>query len=57
MKTFKVEYEEVISYTFYVNAESEDDVTEAFNREVDNHNIDFNNGEIVHSNIVHIKEV
>ena len=56
MKTFKVKYKEVIMHEFYVDAESEDDVFDEFDRMVDNNQIDFSDGDLVEGNIETIEE-
>ena len=56
MKTYRVFYKEVIEHMFYVDAESEHDVVDEFNKLVDNGEIDFSNGEIVHSDIEYIEK-
>lgn len=56
MKTYRVFYKETIEHVFYVDAESESDVVDKFNKLVDNGEIDFSYGEIVHSDIEYIEE-
>lgn len=57
MKTFKVEYREVIMHEFYVDANSEDEVTEKFFEMANESELDFSNGVISEGDIVEIKEV
>ena len=57
MKTFKVTYKEVLYHEFYVKAETEDDVDEAFCRMASNNELDFSDGDLAEGNIVKIEEV
>ena len=57
MKKYKVFYKEVIEHIFYVDAESESEVIDEFNKLVDNGKIDFSYGEIVHSDIEYIEKI
>lgn len=57
MKTFKVEYQEVILHTFYVEAEKEEDVEEKFCEMANNGEFDFSDGEVVSCDIMNIEEV
>ena len=57
MKTFKVKYREVMLHEFYVEANSEDEVTEKFFEMVNDGEIDFSYGVISEGDITDIKEV
>lgn len=57
MKTFKVEYQEVIVHEFYVDAETEDEVAEKFCEMANECELDFSNGEVESGEIINIKEV
>lgn len=57
MKTYKVDYKEIIEYKFYIDAESEDKVEEELNKMIANGDINFNDGFVVHSDIECIREV
>ena len=56
MRTFKVEYREVILHTFYVEAETEEDVEDEFCRMADNCELDFSGGDLIDGDIINIKE-
>jgi hypothetical protein len=56
MKTFKVEYKEVILHTFYVEAETEEDVEEKFCEMAGNGEFDFSDGWVTNGEIVNIEE-
>ena len=57
MKTFKVKYREVMLHEFYVEANSEDEVTEKFFEMANDGKIDFSYGVISEGDITDIKEV
>lgn len=57
MKTFKVEYREVILHEFYVEANSENEVTEKFFEMANECGLDFSNGVVSEGDITEIKEV
>ena len=57
MKTYKVDYKEIIEYKFYIDAESEDKVEEELHKMIANGSINFDDGFIVHSDIEYIREV
>ncbi len=57
MKTFKVEYQEVIVHEFYVEAETEDEVSEKFCEMASEGKFDFLDGEVVSGEIMNIEEV
>lgn len=57
MKTYKIDYKEILSYEFYVDAESQEQAIDKFNEMVSNGKVDFNDGYIVHSDIEYIQEV
>jgi len=57
MKTFKVEYREVILHEFYVEAETEDEVTEKFCEMASNGELNFSDGLVSEGDITEIKEV
>jgi len=57
MKTYKIDYKEILSYEFYVDAESQEQAINKFNEMVSNGKVDFNDGYIVHSDIEYIQEV
>ena len=56
MKTFKIEYREVVLHTFYVDAETEDDAVEKFGEMASNGELDFSDGWVAESDITDIKE-
>lgn len=57
MKTFKVTYKEVLYHEFYVEAETEDDVSDEFCRMASNGEFDFSDGDVVEGDIVGIEEI
>lgn len=57
MKTYKVNYKEIVEYEFYVDAESEGQVAEELNKMISDGKINFDDGFIVHSDIEFIREV
>ena len=57
MKTFKIEYQEVILHTFYVEAETEEDVEEKFCEMAGNGEFDFSDGWLAEGEIMNIEEV
>ena len=57
MKTFKVTYKEVLYHEFYVEAETEDDVEDEFERMGNEGELDFGDADLVEGNIVEIEEV
>lgn len=57
MKTFKITYKEILYHEFYVNAETEKDVDEAFCRMANDNELDFSDGDLIEGNIVKIEEV
>lgn len=57
MKTFKVEYREVVLYGFYVDAETEDEAAEKFFDMMCESELDFSDGFVSESEITNIKEV
>lgn len=57
MKTFKITYKEVLYHEFYVEAETEDGVSDEFCRMASNGELDFSDGDVVEGNIVDIEEV
>ena len=56
MKTFKVEYREVVLYEFYVDAETEDEAAEKLFDMMCESELDFSDGFISESEITNIKE-
>lgn len=57
MKTYKVEYREVVLYEFYVDAETEDEAAEKLFDMMCESELDFNDGFISESEITNIEEV
>ena len=57
MKMFKVTYKEVLYHEFYVEAETEDDVEDEFERMANECELDFSDADLVEGNIVDIEEV
>ena len=57
MKMFKVTYKEVLYHEFYVEAETEDDVEDEFERMGNEGELDFSDADLVEGNIVDIEEV
>lgn len=57
MKTFKIEYQEVIVHEFYVEAETEAEVAEKFCEMASEGQFDFLDGEVVSGEITNIEEV
>ena len=57
MKTFKVTYKEVLYHEFYVEAETEDDVEDEFERMAIEGELDFSDADLVEGNIVDIEEI
>lgn len=57
MKTFKVEYREVVLYGFYVDAETEDEAVEKFFDMMCESELDFSDGFVSESEITNIEEV
>ena len=56
MKTYKIEYKEILKYEFYVDAESKEQAEAKFRSMTHNGEIDFNDGWVEHSDIESIKE-
>lgn len=57
MKTFKVEYREVVLHEFYVDANSEDEAAEKLFEMMSESELDFSDGFVSESEITNIKEV
>lgn len=57
MKTYKVEYREVVLYEFYVDAETEDEAAEKLFDMMCESELDFSDGFISESEITNIEEV
>lgn len=57
MKMFKVTYKEVLYHEFYVEADSEDDVEDEFERMGNEGELDFSDADLIEGNIVDIEEV
>ena len=57
MKMFKVTYKEVLYHEFYVEAETEDDVEDEFERMGNDGELDFSDADLIEGNIVDIEEV
>lgn len=57
MKTFKVTYRETIWHEFYVEAETEDDVSDEFCRMANDCELDFSDGDLIEGDIINIEEV
>lgn len=57
MKTFKVFYKEVVTHTFYVDAETEDDAVAEFERMANNGELDFSDGYVDEGEVADIKEM
>lgn len=57
MKTFKIQYKEVVVHEFLVDAESESDAERTFNLAAIQGEVDFSCGEIYESYIADISEV
>ena len=57
MKMFKVTYKEVLYHEFYVEADSEDDVEDEFERMGNEGELDFSDADLVEGNIIEIEEV
>ena len=57
MKTFKITYKEVLYHEFYVEAETEDDVEDEFDRMVNEGEVDFSDADLIDGNIIDIEEV
>lgn len=56
MKTFKVNYKEVILHEFYVDAETNEDAIDKFCEMASNGELDFSNGWVAEGDIVNITE-
>lgn len=56
MKTYKINYKEIIYYEFYVDAESEEQAEKKFRNMVHNGEVSFDDGWVEHSDIESIKE-
>lgn len=56
MKTYKIEYKEILKYEFYVDAESKEQAEAKFRSMAHNGEIDFNDSWVEHSDIESIKE-
>ena len=57
MKTYKMEYREVVLYEFYVDAETEDEAAEKLFDMMCESELDFSDGFISESEITNIEEV
>ena len=57
MKTYRVIVKEVLYHAFYVDAETEDGVVDAYNKMSIDGELDFSDGEVDVCEIVEIKEV
>jgi hypothetical protein len=57
MKTYKVEYREVVLYEFYVDAETKDEAAEKLFNMMCESELDFSDGFISESEITNIEEV
>lgn len=57
MKTYKVEYREVVLYEFYVDAETKDEAAEKLFDMMCESELDFSDGFISESEITNIEEV
>ena len=56
MKTYKIEYKEILKYEFYVDAESKEWAEAKFRSMVHNGEVSFDDGWIEHSDIESIEE-
>ena len=56
MKTYKIEYKEILKYEFYVDAESKEQAEAKFRNMTHNGEIDFNDSWVEHSDIESINE-
>ena len=50
-KKFMIVYNETVTHWFYVDAENEEEAEAEFNRQVNNGEIDFSDGEVTDSSI------
>ena len=57
MTTYKIIYTESLRHEFYVDAESENDAREKFERQSESGDLDFSNGEVCDSGVKNIFEV
>lgn len=57
MKTYKVIYTESLFHTFYVDAESEDEAREKFDKMAYNGELDYSDGEVYDSGVESVEEV
>ena len=57
MKTYKITYTESLFHVFYVDANSEEEAREEFNRRAFNAEFDYSDGEIYDTNVESIEEV
>ena len=56
MKTYKINYKEILKYEFYVDAESTEQARAKFRSMVHTGEIDFNDSWVEHSDIESIEE-
>ena len=52
MKTYKITYIEKLVHEFYVEAENEEDASDIFDNQLNNGEVDFSDGCLVHSKII-----
>ena len=57
MTTYKIIYTESLRHEFYVDAESENDAREKFERQSESGGLDLSNGEVCDSGVKNIFEV
>ena len=57
MSTYKIIYTESLCHEFYVDATSENEAREKFERQSENGDLDFSNGEVYDSGVKNIFEV
>lgn len=57
MKTYKVIYTESLFHVFYVEAESEEEAREKFDKMAYNGELDFSDGEVDDTKIASVEEV
>lgn len=57
MNTYKIIYTESLCHAFYVDAESDDEAREKFERQSENGELDFSDGEVYNSEIKIVAKV
>ena len=57
MKTYKVIYTESLFHVFYVEAESEEEAREKFDKMAYNGELDFSDGEVEDTKVASVEEV